>query len=151
MEHLHTRDLPGPHLRAQMRDADLIRDLRAGHLPNVQRGVVIEYVEAAFTADQREELGGARFLERAEQEQAERLRVMDASVDVMTTCVVPGCRSPQDVHFGAVCGRIALCHRHSVVWKQVETEQAAGELLEDGTTVRQWIETQLQARQTEGA
>jgi len=90
--------------------------------------------------------------ERAEREQAERLRVFDASVDAMMTCVVPGCASPQDVHFGAVCGRVALCRRHSVVWRQVETEQAAGELLEDGTTtVRQWIETQLQARQTEGA
>ena len=89
--------------------------------------------------------------EQAEREQAERLRVFDASVDAMTTCLVPGCRSPQDVGHGAVAGRIALCQRHSVVWRQVETEQAAGELLATGITVREWIETQLQARQTEGA
>jgi len=87
MEHLQTRDLPGPQVRAQMRDADLIRDLRAGHLPNVQRGVVIEYVEAAFTADQRDELGGARFLSSAADEMPDLPRLR-ATVRRLATCFV---------------------------------------------------------------
>jgi hypothetical protein len=65
VEDIQTRDVPGAHIRRQARHRDVVRFLRDAHLPNVQRGIVIEYVNTAEVRDGREPLGGARYLHRA--------------------------------------------------------------------------------------
>ena len=62
-DHMQTREVPGAQVRRQSRSMDIVRLLREGRLPDVQRGVVLEYVNTAVVHDTRGELGGARYLE----------------------------------------------------------------------------------------
>jgi hypothetical protein len=62
---LQTRDVRGAQVRAQVRDADVLKILRNAKLPPAQRTVLLEYVSSAIVADGREDLGGARYLSRA--------------------------------------------------------------------------------------
>jgi hypothetical protein len=65
MDHLQTRDIRGADVRRQIRHADVVRILREARLPATQRGVVVDYLGTARIHDERDDLGGARYLRRA--------------------------------------------------------------------------------------
>jgi hypothetical protein len=89
---LQRRDVPGVQRRAQARHADIVRSLRDADLPNIQRGVVIDSVGTAFVRDDREPLGGARYLEGLAEQMPNLPRLRDTVRRLSTAFVHPPLR-----------------------------------------------------------
>ncbi len=67
-DHIQTRDIPGAQVRRVSRDMDVVRIIREARLSNEHRAFALEYVCTAHVHDTRDELGGARLLQRVADE-----------------------------------------------------------------------------------
>jgi hypothetical protein len=88
-DNMQTRDTPGAQVRRQSRRMDVVRVIREARLPDVQRGCVIEYVNTAHVRDTREDLGGARYLQRVAREMPDLPRLRRTMRQLATAFVHP--------------------------------------------------------------